>query len=61
MIAPVSRIVARYLSGALMAYGILPAGEIAAIEPEVALAVGAILGVLTEAVYAFAVRKGWTT
>lgn len=58
-----ARILLRYLSGALVAYGYLDAetGEGIAIDGDLALAVGAILGVSTETVYAFAKRKGWTT
>lgn len=60
MIAPIARIAARYIAGALMAYGIIPSDEAAILEPEIALAVGAVIGALTEAIYAVAIKKGWT-
>lgn len=63
MIPVISRILARYLSGGLMSIGFLPP-EIAeqfAMDPDVALVLGAIIGAVTEGVYTFAKRKGWTT
>lgn len=62
--APVfARIVMRYLSGALVAYGVLPveAGADLALDPDIALIVGAAIGAITEAVYALAKRKGGAT
>ena len=58
-----ARIIARYLSGALVTYGLIPheIGAEIAVDPDIALAIGAAVGVLTEGVYAFAKRKGWTT
>lgn len=58
MIAPIARIVARYISGALVAYGLSPA-DAALLHPEIALIVGAAIGAITELVYAVAVKKGW--
>ncbi len=63
MVAIVSRIVARYLAGALVAYGLIPhdLGQELAMDPDVAIAIGAALTIVTEALYAFAKRKGWAT
>lgn len=63
MAAVLSRIIARYLSGALVAYGVLPAevGANMAVDPDVALVLGTIIGAATEGVYAFAKARGWTT
>ena len=59
MIGPLSRIIARYLAGALVAYGFFAPGDAALIEPDLALAVGAAAGAAVEAIYAIAKRKGW--
>lgn len=58
-----ARILLRYLSGALVAYGYLDSdtADGIAMDPDLALALGAIIGVSTEAVYAVAVKKGWAT
>ena len=63
MIPVIARIVLRYLSGALVAYGLIPqeVGAEIAMDPDLALAVGAAIGVVTEGAYAFAKRKGWAT
>ena len=57
------RIIARYLSGALVSYGVIPheVGADLAVDPDVALVLGAIIGAATEGVYAFARKRGWTT
>lgn len=62
--APVlARIIMRYLSGALVAYGVIPhdVGADLAINPDIALVVGATIAAITEAVYAIAKRKGGAT
>lgn len=63
MIPVVSRILARYLSGGLMSIGLLSPDMASqfALDPDVALVLGAIIGAATEAVYAFAKRQGWAT
>lgn len=63
MIPVLARIILRYLSGALVAYGFIPqeVGSTLAMDQEVALALGAAIGVLTEGFYAFARRQGWAT
>lgn len=57
------RILARYLAGALVSYGVIPheVGADLAVDPDVALVLGAIIGAATEAGYAFARKRGWTT
>ncbi len=63
MNAVIVRIIARYLSGALVSYGVIPqeVGADLAMDPDVALVLGAIIGAVTEGVYAFAKKRGWTT
>ena len=63
MTAIVARIIARYVAGALVAYGLIPheLGQEFAVDPDVALAIGGILTVVTEVAYAFARKKGWAT
>lgn len=58
-----SRILTRYLAGALLAYGLIPA-DVAAIlrdDPEVAAGIGLVLTAAVEGAYALAKRWGWTT
>jgi len=57
------RILARYLSGALVSYGIIPheVGADLAVDPDVVLVLGAIIGAATEGIYALAKRWGWAT
>jgi hypothetical protein len=57
------RILAWYLSGALVSYGVIPheVGADLAMDPDVALVLGAIIGAATEGLYALAKRWGWTT
>jgi hypothetical protein len=56
-----ARILLRYVSGALVAYGVIPheVGAELAVDPDLALAVGAVIGALTEGFYALARRNGW--
>jgi hypothetical protein len=55
LIAPLSRIAARYFSGALASYGFLVP------EGEMYLIASALIGMAVEGIYAAAKRKGWTT
>lgn len=61
--APFARIVARYLAGALVALGVVGDGEALAFaeHPDTLIVIGAVLGLIVEAAYAFARRKGWAT
>lgn len=61
MLGPIARIVARYLIGAGVAYGVFAADVGASLEPDVVLVVGAVLGAAVEGVYALARRRGWAT
>lgn len=60
---PIARILLRYLSGILVAYGLIgdETGEYLAVDPDIALAVAGILAALVEGLYAMAKRKGWGT
>lgn len=62
MTAVIARIVLRYLSGALVAYGVIPheVGAEIAMDPDLALILGGVIGAATEAFYALAVKRGWT-
>lgn len=63
LIPVIARILLRYLSGALVAYGIIPveAGAELAMDQEVALVIGAAIGAVTEALYTLAKRTGGAT
>lgn len=63
MQAVIVRILLRYLSGALVSYGFIPheVGADLAMDPDVALVLGGIIGAITEAGYAFAKKRGWAT
>lgn len=63
MVPVLSRIIARYVSGGLMTIGVLSPdlAQEFAMDPDVALVLGAIIGAATEAVYAWAKRKGLAT
>ena len=63
MIPVLARIILRYASGALVAYGVIPheAGAELAMDQELALILGSVIGVATEGFYAFAKRRGWAT
>lgn len=63
MTAILARIIARYLAGALVAYGLIPheIGQEIAMDQDIAIALGAGISIVTEAVYAFAKKKGWAT
>jgi hypothetical protein len=60
MIPVIARIIARYISGALVAYGLTDSGTASQLQPDLALLIGTGLGALTEGFYALAVRFGWT-
>lgn len=63
MPAIIARIIARYLAGALVAYGLIPheVGQELAVDPDLALLIGGAVGAITEVAYGFAKKRGWTT
>lgn len=63
LIPVIARIILRYVSGALVAYGFIPveAGAELAMDPDVALVIGAALGAATESVYAWVKARGGKT
>lgn len=61
MIAPLSRIIARYIAGGLVTYGLMTPDDAFILEPEFIVIVGGLIGAGAECLYAVAVRKGWTT
>lgn len=63
MTAIIARILARYVSGGLMTIGVLSPdlAQQFAMDPDVALVLGGIIGAVTEGVYAWARSKGWAT
>jgi len=58
---PIIRIILRYGAGFLVAKGYLTPsdGTFLATDPDIIMAAGAILGVVTEGWYALATRLGW--
>jgi hypothetical protein len=60
-IAPIARIMARYISGVLVTYGFVSPEDAAILNPEIVAIAGLMIGLATEGVYAFAKRKGWAT
>ena len=63
LIPVIARILLRYLSGALVAYGVIPheVGAEVAMDPDLALVIGTALGAAVEAAYAVAKAKGGKT
>ena len=59
----ISRIIARYLSGAIVAMGFVDAGTSNLLFPDieglVVIALGTLIGVATEWLYALARKFGW--
>ena len=62
-VAVIARIVARYVSGALASYGLVSpeVGAELAMDPDVALVLGAIIGAVTEGIYAWVKQRGYAT
>jgi hypothetical protein len=58
-----TRIVLRYFAGALVAWGLVAPedAQLLAMDPDLALIVGAGLGAIVEVVYAWAKRHGGAT
>jgi tetrahydromethanopterin S-methyltransferase subunit E len=67
MTGVIVRIALRYLSGVLVAYGLMGNAEVGVIlndpelEREIAVAVGALFAAIVEGAYAVAKRLGWST
>ena len=61
MIGPIARILARWIASALVTYGMIAPEYGAALDHDIALILGAVIGAATEAAYAIAKRKGWAT
>jgi len=61
MTGTIARIVARYIAGLMVSYGVMAQSDVAAFMPDLVLLIGALLGLMTETFYAVAKRKGWTT
>ena len=61
MIAPLSRILARWIGGLLIGYGIFAPHDAAAVEPDLAFLIAATLGVVVEGFWLLARRFGWST
>jgi len=60
MTGALARIVLRYLSGALVSYGVLASGTDLSLDPDLVLVLGVTLGAVAEAAYAIAKKRGWT-
>ena len=60
MTGAIARIFLRYLSGALVSYGMLANGTDLSLDPDLVLVLGVALGGIAEAAYAIAKRKGWS-
>lgn len=63
MIGPLARIVLRYVAAIMVAYGYLTpeAGAQVSLDPDLAVIIGALLGLAVEGCYALAHRWGWST
>lgn len=61
IVAPLSRIMGRYIAGALVTYGLIAPDAVGALEPELIALAGAVIGAAVEVAYTLARRKGWTT
>ena len=61
MIGPIARIMARWIASALVTYGLIAPEYGTALDHDIALILGAVMGFATEAAYAVAKRRGWAT
>ena len=61
MIGPFSRIIARYLASAMVTYGLLAEPDVIAMNPDVIMIIGLVLGGAVEMAYATAKKAGWVT
>lgn len=58
--APIARILIRYAVGATVGFSD-DLGQMLAADPDLVMFVAGAIGAATEAVYAYAKRKGWAT
>ena len=61
MIGPIARIVLRYLSGFLVAKGLLGMGTDLSADPDLVMLLGVAIGAVVEVSYAIAKKMGWRT
>jgi hypothetical protein len=63
MIAPIARILLRYVAAALVTYGLIPqeVGAQIAVDPDLLTLAGVALGSIVEVGYVLARRLGWAT
>jgi hypothetical protein len=61
MIGPISRIVGRWAASALVTYGMVAPEYGSALDADLALVIGVVLGAAVEAGYIAAKRLGWAT
>lgn len=61
MIGPISRIIGRWAASALVTYGMVAPEYGTALDADLALVVGAVLGLGVEVGYILAKRFGWAT
>lgn len=63
MSAVIARIALRYLAAALLTAGYLSPelSDQIGTDPDLVMALGAVIGIATEGVYAIAKRLGWST
>jgi hypothetical protein len=59
----IARIVLRYAAGALVAYGLINPGlgDQIAVDPDLALVLGGLIGAATEAAYVWVSKRGGQT
>ena len=60
MKSALARILLRYISGALVSYGVLANGTDLSLNPDMVLVLGVALGAVAEAFYALAKKRGWS-
>ena len=61
IIAPISRILARWIGGLLIGFGLFAPHDMGAIEPDLAFLIAAVIGVVVEGFWLLARRFGWST
>lgn len=61
MIGPISRILGRWMASALVTYGLIAPEYSIALDADLSLILGVVLGAAVEGAYALAKRRGWAT